>query len=276
MSRQKAAMFLPIFGALGMNAKIRDDAKIIAIDNSIEGFRDADGDEAIYFILGVPYENLAIITAISLFNAENLSETLKKEIAKLTNQTNIGAYAISHEDKIDWSAQIYLTSNDEINIMNIMSAIKNFRSQLMNLIGVKEEQNSDEELEESRATLEENYQLESEVDCHELELSESPQGNFEKSNNEAIKIELSDKLHPEAKKEVENRFKEVNSYIQKIKLDLPKGYFLRIQHGNNEENVETGFNKGPYICIVDNNGKEKKTMRLFLSRRGNLNSYIAV
>ena len=276
MSNFKAFMFLPIFEALGMNAKLRDDDKVIAMDNSVEGFRDADGVEAICFIAGVPYENLAIITAVSLFNGENLSETLKKELIKLTNRTNIGSYAISNADNIDWSAQIYLTTNDENNIMNIIGTIKNFRSQLMNFIGAKEEQISDEELEESRTTLEENYQLESEVDCHELELSESSQSNCEKRNNETIEIELSDKLHPETRKEVEKRFKEVNGYIQKIQLDLPKGYFLRIQHGNNEVNVETGFNKGPYICIVDNNGKEKKSMKLFMSRRGNLNSYIAV
>ena len=269
-------MFLPIFEALGIDAKLRDDDKVIAIDNAVEGFRDADGDEAVYFVAGVPYENLAIVTAVSLFNGEDLSETFKKELVKLTNGTNIGSYAISDAGNIDWSAQIYLTANDENNIMNIMGTIKNFRSQLMNFARAREEQISDEELEETRTTLEENYRIESEVDCHELELSESSQINCEKSNNEVIEIELSDKLHPETKKEVEKRFKEVNGYIQKIKLDLPKGYFLRIQHGNNEVNVETGFNKGPYICIVDNNGKEKKSMKLFMSRRGNLNSYIAV
>ena len=84
MSNFKAFMFLPIFEALGMNAKLRDDDKVIAIDSSVEGFRDADGDEAIYFVAGVPYENLAIITAVSLFNGEGLSETLKKELVKLS------------------------------------------------------------------------------------------------------------------------------------------------------------------------------------------------
>ena len=103
-----------------------------------------------------------------MFNGEDLSETFKKELVKLTNGTNIGSYAISDAGNIDWSAQIYLTANDENNIMNIMGTIKNFRSQLMNFASAREEQISDDELEETRTTLEENYQIESEIDCHEL------------------------------------------------------------------------------------------------------------
>ncbi len=268
--------FISIFQSLGIIAKLRDDDVVIAMDKNVEGFCDTDGDECIYFGADIPYQNLIQITAISLFKVDDLSEDLKEKFIEYNSHARIGAYLFNSDNsEIKWKAHFYLNENIVADIKGVLS---DFRSHLLSLKKYQEGEYSHEDIDQARNNLEENFSLESEVDCDDLEIIKEQQSDSQKSDGEAlnIDIQISDRLHPEVKREVECKFNEINRYINKIQLKLPQGYLLRIQHGNNDLNVESGFNKGPYICIIDNNGMEKKNMKLFMSRRGNLNSYIAV
>ena len=271
--------FISIFQSLGINAKLRDDDIVIAMDKDVEGFCDADGDECIYFGAEVPYQNLIQIRAVSLFKVEDLSEELKEKFIEYNLYATIGAYLFNSDNsEINWQAQFYVNENNENIVAHIKGVLSNFRSHLLSLKKHQEGQHSHENIDQARKNLEENFSLESEIDCDDLEIIKEQQSDSQKSDDEDfnIDIQISDRLHPEVKREVECKFNEINRYIKKIQLKLPQGYLLRIQHGNNDLNVESGFNKGPYVCIIDNNGMEKKNMKLFMSRRGNLNSYIAV
>jgi hypothetical protein len=113
-------------------------------------------------------------------------------------------------------------------------------------------------------------------DCHPLEVIEQSKEEVLKENSIICEIALSDNLHPLVRQEVESRIQDIKKYLIKNEFSLRGGYLLRIQHGNNAKEVESGFNKGPYLCIIDSQGNEEKSMKLFMSRRGNLNSFIAV
>ena len=268
-----------IISNMGILSQLRGDGKIVFCDKSIQGFKDADGDDGIFFIVSIPFPDFIYIHASSVFDgnrAENDMVFLAK-IKEYISVSLIGSYELSEDgSRIGWSAGIYHNQNNDDQLDNILGPISNFLSNVRSIHDGETFGQTEDQLSMERSTLEDVFQSESNLDCHPLEVIDQSTEETAKERTFTCEITLSSNLHSSVYQEVESRIQDIKGYLIKNEFLLPDGFSLRIQHGNDEKDVDSGFNKGPYICIIDSCGKEKKNMKLFMSRRGNLNSFIAV
>lgn len=269
-----------IFANLGVIAQLRSDGKIVFLDKTIEGFKDSDGEEGVFFIASIPFPDFVYINAPSIFKGQELVDDPRvlKQIIDFSSLSVVGSYELDTDgSKVSWSAGIYHNGNLNTLHTNIKGVISNLLISIKTIFkNCTEDSDESFDLENLRQSLETNLNSDIQIDCHPEETLDNSIEVDEKQRSTDYKIKISENLSAESRALVDERIDEVHMYLEKNNFSLPDGYILRVQHGNDEKNVETGFNKGPYICIVDSSGKEKKSMKLFLSRRGNLNSFIAL
>lgn len=267
-----------IIANLGIVSQLRGDDKIVFLDKSIDSFKDADGDEGIFFILSIPFPNFIYVHASSVYDANRLTKdsVFMARISDFISHSLVGSYELNDDGtRIGWSAGIYHNHNDDELRENILGVISNFLTNVRLINDLDGPEQSPEQISIERLSLEDSFDSQSSLDCHPLEIIDQSQQQA-KDKKITYEITLSDNLHSSVKREAESRIKDLYKYLHKNEFTLPDGYSLRVQHGNNEKDVESGPNKGPYLCIIDSNGNEKKNMKLFMSRRGNLNSYVAI
>ncbi|WP_438982342.1 hypothetical protein [Vulcanococcus sp.] len=264
---------------MGIVSQLRSDGKIVFYDKSIEGFKDADGEDGIFFIVSVPFPNFLYIHAASIFDGMKAAEDLVflERLSEFMSHSLVGSYELNDDgSRISWSAGIYHNQNKDDLRENILGVISNFMTHVRSVHDGATSSPTEDDAFLDRSSLEDSFRGEPSTNCHPLEIISQSQGETNKEKTITCEIELSDNLHSSVRQEVESRIEDIRKYLVKNEFSLPSEYSLRIQHGNDEKNIESGFNKGPYLCIVDSDGNEKKNMKLFMSRRGNLNSFIAV
>ena len=267
-----------IIANMGIISQLRGDDKIVFLDKSIDNFKDADGDEGIFFILSIPFPNFVYVHASSVYDANRLTtdSVFMAKISDFISHSLVGSYELNDDGtRISWSAGIYHNYNDDELRENILGVISNLLTNVRIINDLDGSEQSPEQISIERLSLEDSFDSQPSLDCHPLEIIDQSQQEA-KDKKISCEITLSDNLHSSVKHEAQSRIKDLLKYLLKNEFALPDGYSLRVQHGNNEKDVEAGPNKGPYLCIIDSSGNEKKNMKLFMSRRGNLNSYIAI
>jgi hypothetical protein len=267
-----------LFKKDNFNHQLRDDGKIV-FQASTEFFRDVDGDASIFVVLGFPYENVVRITALSLFADDQVRSSLSllEKLNAFNCNSVAGLFCLG--EHVYWESSLYVDGSLE-------QVDAHMHGSLANLIKFLDyyicEPIEPETTNNTVAHDGANLLVDRLEQCFKLDDSEEQLLSSSHSKSQAdkatsdIRISMSDNLSEEARKFAEQNLFKVTAYIRKSMLSLPSNLEYRIQHGNDLRNVLEGSCKGPYLVAVDEFGKERRSAKIFLSRRGNLNSYIAL
>lgn len=271
----------------GLRHQLRDDGKIV-FAMATDYFKDVDGDAAIFCVVALPYDNFLTLSGLSLFSIKDSQSgiALLSRLNLYNSTSPIGRFCLSQESgDIFWTSSSYTDGSIEHASLHIVESVVSLAKYLDDLVGGEGDSrtNSDEIIVDQGS---EDLLVQRLEQCLSLGSSEeqavtpphSKVENESKSNSTIsnAEIELSSLLSEESREYAANSLEKISNYLKKIQLALPNGLRLRIQHGNNLENVESGPNKGPYLVVIDSSGKEKRSARFFMSKRGNLNHYVAV
>jgi hypothetical protein len=269
----------------GLKHQLRDDRRIV-LTTGTSKFKDIDDDQSLFVIISLPYPNYLRVSAVSLLSIDNV-----KDIAGLLELLNgynngpIGCFSVNEESRsVYWRSDIYTEGSMEQVSLHIFGALANIISFLDDHVsalmqGLSTQEGGDSHMSEDLLVqrLEQCLQIESTDPTEQLPPTENYQLEPKLDDvNSEIELIVSGNLSDSARQYVADHLESVHAYLRKNQLELPKGTSLRIQHGNDMKNVEEGPNKGPYLVVVGADGKEKRSAKVFLSKRGNLNHYVSV
>lgn len=270
----------------GVNHQVRDDGKIV-FGVRTECFKDDDGDPALFTVIEIPYPNVLTISCYSLFSLSSLQSNpqLLGLLALYNLNSPVGCFSLSKDSgKVYWRSTLYTDGCIEQVSLHVKGALENILSFLDHkaaTIG-----SAGNLIEESGDNSPENLLVDRLEKCLEISVSEEqariqPSKASDGETKEdtpplGATINLSPNLSDECREFAESNIDRITSYLSKVQLELPPGLSLQIQHGNDMKDVAEGPNKGPYLVVVDSSGKEKRSAKLFLSKRGNLNHYIGL
>lgn len=264
------------------NHQLRDDGKIDFLAPT-ETFKDADGDSSLFTCLWLPFENVLYISVVSLFTEDQVkSNMMLLDRLNAFNCSSIAGQFCCSNNGVYWQTYLYVDGSIEQIEEHIHGSISNLISFLDHHIDEEAEIKSNESVSSEKDSdllidrLEESFML----DCPEEALQPARVESIIKAaaykTTSGLLISMSANLSNEARRYAEANIDKLTAYLEKSMLSLPTGLALSVQHGNDSPNVLEGPNKGPYLVVVNEDGKEKKSAKVFMSKRGRLNSYIAV
>jgi len=271
----------------GWKHQLRDDGKIV-FSLTTKSFRDPDGDAFVFCVAELPYPNILLVATCPLFSVEGNQAILAlvKFLTSFNSWSPYGCFYFSQESGyIHWRSYLYMDGAVDIGSTHVISSVVSLAESLDEFV-VSDDGCVDHPVDNTGARGSEDLLVERLEQCLRLDPSEEQaaiqpllrnSNELKKDSTESsIQIELSPRLSDGSRELAIASLEQISSYLKKIRLELPGELGLRIQHGSNLENVSSGPNKGPYLVVVDSAGKEKRSAKVFMSKRGNLNHYVAV